>query len=79
MEAIEFQAKVRNGTIEIPDVYQLALTEGIQVKVIVLKQSRDQLVQAFKSLLQETQALPQARTITETEIAAEIEAHRANR
>lgn len=77
MEAVEFQAKVKNGTIEIPDVYQPDLTEGIQVKVIVLKQSRNRLVQAFKSLLQETQTLPQARTITEAEIAAEIEAHRA--
>lgn len=77
MEAIEFQAKIKNGTIEIPDIYQPDLAEGVQVKVIVLKQPRSQLIRAFKALLKETQALPEAQAITETEIADEIAAYRA--
>lgn len=77
MEAVEFQTKIKNGTIEIPDIYQSGLAEGDQVKVIVLKQSRKQLVQAFKDLLEETQALPQLQDITEADIAAEIEAYRS--
>ncbi len=77
MEAIEFQTKIKNGTIEIPDIYQPDLTEGAQVKVIVLKQPRSQLIRAFKALLKETQALPEAQAITEAEIADEIEAYRA--
>jgi hypothetical protein len=77
MEAVEFQTKVKNGTIEIPDIYQPALAEGVQVKVIVLKQPRKALIQDFKDLLKETQSLPQAQSITEAEITAEIEAYRA--
>ena len=77
MEAIEFQTKIKNGTIKIPDIYQPDLAEGAQVKVIVLKQPRSQLIRAFKALLKETQALPEAQAITEAEIADEIEAYRA--
>lgn len=79
MEAVEFQTKIKNGKIEIPDIYQSGLAEGVQVKVIVLKQSRKQLVQAFKDLLEETHALPQLQDITEEDIAAEIEAYRAGK
>lgn len=77
MEAIEFQTKIKNGMLEIPDIYQTDLTEGVQVKVIVLKQPRQNLVQDFKQLLKDTQALPQAQTITEADIAAEINAYRS--
>ena len=79
MEAVEFQAKVKNGAIEIPEVYQTALEEGTQIKVIVLKQPRQEHIQALKALLKETQALPQVQTITKAEIAAEIAAYRAGR
>lgn len=79
MEAVEFQTKVKNGVIEIPEAYQTTLEEGTQIKVIILKQQRQEHIQAFKALLQETQALPQAQTITEAEIAAEIEAYRSGR
>lgn len=79
MEAVEFQAKVKNGAIEIPEVYQTALEEGTQIKVIVLKQPRQEHIQALKALLKETQALPQVQTITEAEIAAEIAAYRTGR
>jgi len=77
MEAVEFQTEIKNGVIEIPVAYQSSLAEGIQVKVIVLKQQRQEHIQAFKTLLKETQALPQAQTITEAEIAVEIEAYRS--
>jgi len=79
MEAVEFQTEVKNGMIEIPAAYQSAFAEGIQVKVIVLKPQRQEHIQAFKALLNETQALPQAQTITEAEIAAEIEAYRSGK
>lgn len=70
MEAVEFQTKIKNGVIEIPEAYQTTLEEGTQIKVIVLKQPRQEHIQALKALLKETQALPQAQTITEAEIAA---------
>ena len=40
-------------------------------------QERAERVRELKALFKETQALPQARTITEEEIAAEIAAYRA--
>jgi type IV secretory pathway VirD2 relaxase len=40
-------------------------------------QERGERVRELKALFKETQALPQARTITEEEIAAEIAAYRA--
>lgn len=79
MEAVEFQTKIKNGVIEIPKAYQAELAEGVEVKVVVLKPQRREHIEALKKLLKETQALPQAQTITEEEIAAEIDAYRSGR
>ena len=76
MKAVEFQTKVKHGVNEIPKAYQTRLGERTQIMVIILKQQRQEHVQGFKALLKETQALPQAQTITEIEIAAEIHACR---
>ncbi|WP_416666332.1 hypothetical protein [Egbenema bharatensis] len=79
MEAVEFQTKIKNGVIEIPKAYQATLSEGIEVKVVVLKPQRHEHIEALKTLFKETQALPQAQTITEEEIVAEIDAYRSGR
>ncbi|MBG1268072.1 hypothetical protein [Nostoc sp. WHI] len=36
LNAIEFQAKIQNGLIQIPDEYKQELGEGDDIKVIVL-------------------------------------------
>ncbi|MEO0768091.1 MAG: hypothetical protein AAFY72_01445 [Cyanobacteria bacterium J06649_4] len=80
METLEFQAQVEDGIIKIPAIHQTQLSDGTQVKVIVLtRQNHWQLVESFKNLLEVTQALPQAQSITDEEIAAEIAAYRAGR
>ena len=62
-----------------------ALAQGRWVDVIVLMESdedraaREERVQRLRALFKETQALPIAQTITEEEIAAEIEAYRMGR
>lgn len=62
------------------------LLPGMKVEVIVLVEgsppadaARESRLQALKALFQSTQALPEARTISEDEIAAEIAAYRASR
>lgn len=77
MEAVEFEAKVINGSIEVPAAYRSGLVEGGKVKVILLKPYKTEHIQSVKALFQESQALPQAQAITEDEIAAEIAAYRA--
>ena len=59
---------------------------GTQAEVIVLVENElesEEVILArvneWKALFKETQALPQARTITDEEIAAEIAAYRAER
>lgn len=37
MEAVEFEANIKNGNIEIPTTYRADLTEGAKVRVIVLQ------------------------------------------
>ena len=39
MQAIEFETRIENGAIIIPPQYQQTFSEGVQVKVIVLKQA----------------------------------------
>lgn len=57
------------------------LKPGTKAEVIVLIEGTDMESQKrlnqLKALFKKTQALPQAKTITEEEIAAEIEAYRA--
>jgi hypothetical protein len=36
LNAVEFQAKIQNGLIQIPDEYKQELDEGDDIKVIVL-------------------------------------------
>ncbi|MEH2001746.1 MAG: hypothetical protein V7L00_23935 [Nostoc sp.] len=36
LNAVEFQAKIQNGLIQIPDEYKQELREGDDIKVIVL-------------------------------------------
>ena len=70
-----------DGRIDIKDFIP---KPGTKAEVIVLVESspesageRQERVQEWQALFAETQALPQAQTITEEEIAAEIAAYRA--
>ena len=36
LSAVEFQARVKNGFIQVPDEYKSELEEGIEIKVIAL-------------------------------------------
>ena len=73
--------------VTIKDPKSLVLTdlpfkEGQVVEVVVIAQDNgdsQERVRALQALLRETQALPQAKAISEEEIAAEIEAYRAGR
>lgn len=77
MEAVEFEANIKNGNIEIPPTYRSDLAEGAKVRVIVLTSRQTEQIQALKALFKETQSLPQAQTISDADIAAEIAAYRA--
>ncbi len=66
------------------DMKDFILKPGTKAEIIILVESspentkdRPQRVQEWQSLFAETQVLPQAQTITEEEIAAEIAAYRA--
>ena len=69
--------------IKIKDPGELVLSNlpfrsGQVVEVLVLaEEERENAVKELKALFKETQSLPQARTITEEEIRAEIEAYRS--
>lgn len=73
--------------VTIKDPNSLVLTdlpfkEGQVVEVVVIAQDNgesEERVRDLAALLKETQALPQAQTISEDEIAATIEAYRAGR
>ena len=76
------KATVRpDGSIEIKTP---SLKPGTRAEVIILVEgapgeakARQERVKEWKALFKETQALPQARAITEAEITAEIAAYRA--
>ncbi|MCQ3936156.1 MAG: hypothetical protein DPW18_03810 [Chloroflexi bacterium] len=59
----------------------LPFRAGAEVEVTVRaeQQDRQALANDLKALFKEMQALPQAQTITEEEIAAEIAAYRASK
>lgn len=68
------------------EILEPILEPGTVAEVIVLVESEPESaaarlarVEEWKALFKETQALPQAQTITEEEIAAEIAAYRAGR
>jgi hypothetical protein len=56
----------------------LPFAAGQQVEIVIITtdQSQSNSLQALQALLKTTQSLPQAQTITEAEIAAEIAAYR---
>ncbi|OHD10244.1 MAG: hypothetical protein A2086_00590 [Spirochaetes bacterium GWD1_27_9] len=60
MEAIEFETKVYNGAIKIPDFFKINLNET--VKVIILKEEKakettdSDLLNKFNSLLEKTKS-----------------------
>lgn len=41
MFAVEFQANIKNGVIEIPDEYKQEFDEGNSVKVLIMKKQRN--------------------------------------
>jgi hypothetical protein len=49
MQSIEFQAKIQNGVIQIPEIYKGEL-DGECVKVIVLKQTKQAAVDIIDEL-----------------------------
>jgi hypothetical protein len=69
-----------DGKIEIESAN---LKQGAKAEVIILIEDtnaeRQKRVRRLKALFKATQALPQAKTITEEEIAAEIAAYRAGK
>ena len=79
--ALRKKVTVRSdGMIEIKSAN---LKPGAKAEVIVLLEETDaerqKRVRRLKALFRTTQALPQAKTITEEVIAAEIEAYRAGK
>ncbi|MFZ5909051.1 MAG: hypothetical protein ACOYYU_03440 [Chloroflexota bacterium] len=78
------KVKVRpDGRIEILEPF---LMPGTEAEVIVLVEDKPESaetlqarVREWEALFKKTQALPQAQTITEEEIAAEIAAYRAGK
>jgi predicted DNA-binding antitoxin AbrB/MazE fold protein len=59
----------------------LPFRAGAKVEVVIRKEEQDRkaLARELKTLFKEIQSLPQAQTITEEEIAAEIAAYRASK
>jgi hypothetical protein len=58
----------------------LPFRQGQRVEVVFLaEEDDDERLRQFQALLRDTQALPQAKALTEEELAEEIEAYRAGR
>ncbi|MBD2448192.1 hypothetical protein H6G76_13660 [Nostoc sp. FACHB-152] len=70
MSTVEFQAKVENGVIVIPEEYQQELVEVSTVKIVVFKQSQKQDVQfdIMNELAQKPVSVPGIRSITREEM-----------
>jgi hypothetical protein len=69
MVTVEFQAKVENKVIVVPQEYQ-QLAEGREVKIIVLKQPKKQTMQfdIMDELAQNPIPVPGIRSITRQEM-----------
>ncbi len=71
--------------VTIQDPQQIVLSDlpfraGQRVEVVMIaEEDMNARLTALKNLFSATQALPQAKTLTEDEIAAEIEAYRAGK
>ena len=63
------------------ELHNLPFPAGQRVKIMVTTEDDDRMerVRRWRELFQQTQALPQARTLTEDDIAAEIRAYRNHR
>lgn len=66
MSIVEFQAKVENGIIVIPDEFQQELAEVSTVKIVVFKQPKKQTKQfdIMDELAQKPVSVPGIRSIT---------------
>lgn len=70
MSTVEFQAKVENGVIVVPEKYQQELVEVSTVKIVVFKQPQKQNFQfdIMDELAQKPVSVPGIRSITREEI-----------
>ena len=66
MYAVEFQAKIKNGTIEIPEVYRSRLKE--RVRVILLAEEESTTVYLIDQLLQHPLAVAGFKPFARDEI-----------
>ena len=70
MSAIEFQARVENGTIVIPSQYKDKLTDV--VRVIVLAEAKEQTSNLIDQLLEKPLQSPGFRPLARDEIYAQL-------
>ncbi|MBR8832899.1 MAG: hypothetical protein DSM106950_02355 [Stigonema ocellatum SAG 48.90 = DSM 106950] len=70
MSTVEFQAKVENGIIIVPEEYKQELAEVSTVKIVVLKQLKKQTMQfdIMDELAQKPVSVPGIRSITREEM-----------
>lgn len=70
MVTVEFQAKVENGVIVVPQEYQQDLVEGDTVKVTVIKQPKKQILETdiLAELMRNPIPVPGVRSITREEM-----------
>ncbi len=70
MSTLEFQAKVENGIIVVPEKYKQELAEASTVKIVVLKQPKKQTMQfdIMDELAQKPVLVPGIRSITREEM-----------
>ncbi|MGV0024329.1 hypothetical protein [Phormidesmis priestleyi] len=70
MATVEFQARVENGIIVVPEEYQQELAEANIVKIIVLKQPDQQTAQPdiLDELAQNPISVPGIRSLTRDQI-----------
>jgi hypothetical protein len=66
MYAVEFQAKIKNGTIEIPEVYRKRFKE--RVRVILLAEEESTTVNLIDQLLQHPLKVAGFKPLTREEI-----------
>ncbi len=78
---LAYRKKIRIDDPKRTILTDLPFRAGALVEVLVIEdeEERRARIEEFKQLLKDTQALPQAQTITEAEIAAEISAQREGR
>ncbi|PSB17346.1 hypothetical protein C7B65_18890 [Phormidesmis priestleyi ULC007] len=70
MITVEFQAKVKNGVIVIPEEYKQELATANTVKVTVLKQPKQQILETdiLAELMRNPISVPEVRSITRDEM-----------